>query len=63
MAEEKSLYTFFVYMPMCTDPDALSRREANRPKHLESTKRLREHGAIRASLALRLPLEADVLLG
>lgn len=63
MSEEKTLYTFFVYMPDCTDPDAPNRRAAVRPKHLETTKRVREQGSIRASLAFRLPLEADVLLG
>ncbi|EKM52902.1 uncharacterized protein PHACADRAFT_127014 [Phanerochaete carnosa HHB-10118-sp] len=55
MAEEKTLYTFFVYTPDYTDPDAPNRRAAVRPKHLENAKRIRAQGVIRLGGALISP--------
>jgi len=39
--------TFAVWAPYCTDPEALARRSAVRPEHLEGIKRIAAQGLLK----------------
>lgn len=47
LASMSTKYTFMLYAPDYTDPDAFSRRMAVRPTHLANAKTLKEQGVMR----------------
>lgn len=55
MAEEKTLYTFVLFAPDYTDPDAPARRLSVRQRHLENAKVVQAQGILRLGGALISP--------